>query len=98
MSIFLRNRRFLSASLGVTGVALASTLLLNETAKCEKDQKKKNKIVIVGGGAAGISVSSFLSPDPTLDVVVIDPSPDHYYQPVNNHTCSTPHPSLFVSY
>ena len=39
-------------------------------------------VVIVGGGAAGISVaSSLLSRDDDLDIAVIDPANVHYYQP-----------------
>ena len=39
-------------------------------------------VVIVGGGAAGISVaSSLLSRDDDLDIAVIDPADVHYYQP-----------------
>ncbi|MFW1730884.1 TIGR01244 family sulfur transferase [Acinetobacter baumannii] len=39
-------------------------------------------VVIVGAGAAGISVaSSLLSREPHLDIVIIDPADTHYYQP-----------------
>ncbi len=39
-------------------------------------------VVIIGGGAAGISVAaSLLSRSPKLDVAVIDPADVHYYQP-----------------
>jgi sulfide:quinone oxidoreductase len=39
-------------------------------------------VVIVGGGAAGISVaSSLLSRQSNLDIAVIDPAEIHYYQP-----------------
>jgi sulfide:quinone oxidoreductase len=39
-------------------------------------------IVIIGGGAAGISVcSSLLKRRPNLDIAIIDPSDIHYYQP-----------------
>lgn len=45
--------------------------------------KKNNKIVIVGGGTAGISVAArLLNEDPELDVHVIEPSETHYYQPI----------------
>ncbi|MEQ8602907.1 MAG: TIGR01244 family sulfur transferase [Marivibrio sp.] len=40
------------------------------------------EVVIVGAGAAGISVAaSLLERDPTLDVAIIDPADIHYYQP-----------------
>lgn len=39
-------------------------------------------IVIVGGGAAGISVaSSLMARKPGLDIAIVDPADVHYYQP-----------------
>jgi len=39
-------------------------------------------VVIIGGGAAGISVaSSLLARNPGLDVAIIEPADIHYYQP-----------------
>jgi len=39
-------------------------------------------IVIIGGGAAGISVAaSLLARSPKLDIAIIDPADIHYYQP-----------------
>jgi len=39
-------------------------------------------VVIVGGGAAGISVAaSLIARSPDLDVAIIDPADIHYYQP-----------------
>src|SRR5680860_839718 len=41
-----------------------------------------HQIVIVGGGAAGITVAaSLLRKDKSLDIAIIEPSEDHYYQP-----------------
>lgn len=41
-----------------------------------------HQIVIVGGGAAGISVAaSLLARKPDLDIAVIEPAEAHYYQP-----------------
>lgn len=41
-----------------------------------------HQIVIVGAGAAGISVaSSLLARDSSLDIAIIDPADVHYYQP-----------------
>ncbi|QIO07296.1 NAD(P)/FAD-dependent oxidoreductase [Acinetobacter shaoyimingii] len=43
---------------------------------------KKFSVVIVGGGAAGLSTaSSLLARQPSLDIAVIDPAESHYYQP-----------------
>jgi len=39
-------------------------------------------IVVVGGGAAGIAVAaSLLRREPALDVLVVDPADEHFYQP-----------------
>ncbi|WP_428424904.1 TIGR01244 family sulfur transferase [Methylibium sp.] len=41
-----------------------------------------HEVVIIGGGAAGISVAaSLLSRSPKLDIAIIDPADIHYYQP-----------------
>ena len=42
----------------------------------------KHQIVIVGGGAAGISTAAMLKKrDKSLDIAIIDPAESHYYQP-----------------
>ncbi len=44
--------------------------------------KKSHDIVVVGGGAAGITVAAILKrKDASLNVAVIEPSDTHYYQP-----------------
>ncbi len=43
----------------------------------------KNRIVIVGGGTAGITVAAqLLKAKPELNVTLIEPSEKHYYQPM----------------
>lgn len=45
-------------------------------------QRPTHDIVIVGGGSAGISTaSSLLKRRPGLDIAIIEPSENHYYQP-----------------
>ncbi|CAM5217099.1 Pyridine nucleotide-disulfide oxidoreductase OS=Lysinibacillus sphaericus OX=1421 GN=LS41612_13860 PE=4 SV=1 [Lysinibacillus sphaericus] len=47
--------------------------------------KNSFKIVIVGGGTAGISVAARLlrkSPSLNHEVAIIDPASKHYYQPL----------------
>lgn len=45
-------------------------------------QRLKHQVVIVGGGAAGISTAaSMLKRRPSLDIAIIEPRDDHYYQP-----------------
>lgn len=42
----------------------------------------RHAVVIVGGGAAGISTAaSLLARDPELDIAIIDPADVHFYQP-----------------
>ncbi len=41
-----------------------------------------HQILIVGGGAAGLTVASQLKrARPVLEIAILEPSPDHYYQP-----------------
>ena len=42
----------------------------------------RHAVVIIGGGAAGIATAASLrARDPKLDVAIIDPAEQHYYQP-----------------
>ncbi|MFM7287524.1 MAG: FAD-dependent oxidoreductase [Cyanobium sp.] len=42
----------------------------------------RHQILIVGGGASGISVAAQLKrARPSLDVAILEPSGEHYYQP-----------------
>jgi sulfide:quinone oxidoreductase len=44
--------------------------------------KQSHSIVIIGGGTAGIMTAAQLKKqDKTLDIAIIEPSEDHYYQP-----------------
>ena len=43
---------------------------------------RRYDVVIVGAGAAGISVAASLKArKPVLDIAIIDPADIHYYQP-----------------
>ena len=45
--------------------------------------ERRHSVVIVGGGTAGITVASQLKKkDRNLDVAIIEPSEDHFYQPI----------------
>ncbi|WP_284126112.1 NAD(P)/FAD-dependent oxidoreductase [Parerythrobacter aestuarii] len=42
----------------------------------------KHEVVIIGGGAAGIATaSSLLKRRPTLDIAIVEPANEHFYQP-----------------
>lgn len=41
--------------------------------------QEKHEVVIIGGGTAGISVAARLC-GKNMDVVIIEPSKNHYYQ------------------
>lgn len=48
----------------------------------EQGNAKQHTVVIVGGGAAGISVASSLHKrDNTLDIAIVEPAQKHHYQP-----------------
>lgn len=54
---------------------------MNSSAERQRETKQ-HTIVIVGGGAAGISVASSLHKrDSSLDIAIIEPSQIHHYQP-----------------
>jgi NADH dehydrogenase FAD-containing subunit len=40
------------------------------------------KLIVVGGGTAGISITSQLAPKFKNDILIIEPNKNHYYQPV----------------
>ena len=41
-----------------------------------------HQVIIVGGGAAGIATaSSLLKRDNSLDIAIIEPADEHFYQP-----------------
>jgi len=42
----------------------------------------RHQVLIVGGGSAGITVAAILKRRaPGVDIAIVEPSPDHYYQP-----------------
>ena len=72
------RRKFLKLSAG----AVAGGLVVERTYHYCTESKVKAKIVIVGGGAAGVTMSAYLSKLLRhVDITVIEPSEIHYYQP-----------------
>ena len=48
-----------------------------------KQTMTNSRIVVVGGGTAGLTVSAQLLKEcPSLQVTIIEPSDKHYYQPL----------------
>lgn len=64
------------------GFDMSGLTLRLASGKQSASNTKVHQIVIVGGGAAGISVaSSLLARNSGLDIAIIDPADTHYYQP-----------------
>jgi cysteine synthase len=48
----------------------------------EMPESTHRQVLVVGGGTAGITVSAILKRRaPATDIAIVEPSPDHYYQP-----------------
>jgi sulfide:quinone oxidoreductase len=47
-----------------------------------KVKKAQHRIVILGGGTAGIITASLLRRAGQMDVAVVEPSDRHFYQPL----------------
>ena len=72
------RRNFLK--IGVAGVA--GLIVLERSYDYLSESTVRAKIVIVGGGAAGITMSAYLSDMLRhVDITIIEPSDTHYYQP-----------------
>lgn len=73
----LTRKQFLVLS-AATAAALSSGAVLYRATR----SKAKGKIIILGGGAAGLTVAAQLAHRlHTPDITVIDPSEQHFYQP-----------------
>lgn len=81
-SINHSRRLFLQASAAGITIA-ASGLSLSQTAQARPKLSVATKIIIAGGGAAGLATASRLSAllDDKAEIIVIEPSKHHHYQP-----------------
>ncbi len=74
-----------TAAAGYDLSALAERLACEPCAQEEAAPKvagRKHDVVVVGGGAGGLAcASSLLKRQPDLDIAVIEPRSEHYYQP-----------------
>jgi len=61
---------------------MSNSTQVNSTGASESSNKLYHQIVVVGGGAAGITVTAqLLNKNQNLDIAIIEPSDKHYYQP-----------------
>jgi NADPH-dependent 2,4-dienoyl-CoA reductase/sulfur reductase-like enzyme len=72
------GRRLLAVAAGLTASSITVASCAGPTPKDSKNQK----VVIVGGGTAGIGVAAMLRNKGMKSVVVVEPSDKHYYQPL----------------
>lgn len=72
------RRKFLKLGAG----ALAASIVAQRAYDYGSESKAKAKIVIVGGGAAGITMAAYLSDLLRhVDITIIEPNEIHHYQP-----------------
>lgn len=66
----------------IGAIGLAGAIVAERTYDYVSESKAKAKIVIVGGGAAGITMAAYLSDMLRYDdITIIEPNETHYYQP-----------------
>jgi sulfide:quinone oxidoreductase len=83
----LRSRRHAAKLVVLPAEALISVPLVVSWCWVDDDDddathEEKHRIVIVGGGTAGIGIAAQLRIKGEKDVLLVEPSPTHYYQPL----------------
>lgn len=74
----ISRRKFITAGT----IGLGGLIVTGKTYSYFSESKAKAKIVIVGGGAAGITMSAYLSAKLRYDdITIIEPNEIHHYQP-----------------
>lgn len=71
-----------SAPVVAFGVGTVPTTVFLESPKFGTDENEKHRILIVGGGTAGIGIAAQLRNKGEKDVAILEPSKTHYYQPL----------------
>lgn len=66
----------------LTSLALVTRCLDQENSKTNATNKAKARIVVVGGGTAGIGMAALLQREGIKNVTLIEPKTVHYYQPL----------------
>lgn len=75
-----KNSRRKFIKIGLLG--LGGVIVAERSFDYFSESKAKGKIVIVGGGAAGITMAAYLTDQlRNPDITIIEPSKTHYYQP-----------------
>lgn len=78
-----RSRVLLTSSIGVIGtIATMSHYTSYADSSNTKKDKNHQKIVIIGGGTAGLGIAAQLRNAGMKDITIIEPSSKHYYQPL----------------
>lgn len=74
-----KNSRRKFIKIGLLG--LGGVIVAERSFDYFSESKAKGKIVIVGGGAAGITMAAYLTDQlRNQDITIIEPSKTHYYQ------------------
>eukprot|EP00934_Nitzschia_sp_Nitz4_P000361 Nitzschia sp. Nitz4//scaffold5_size260463//5469//6833//NITZ4_000934-RA/size260463-processed-gene-0.284-mRNA-1//1//CDS//3329555196//361//frame0 len=82
---FARNKTFWRAAVASAPVVAFGVAVVPATVFMEAppaDGAEKHRIVIVGGGTAGIGIAAQLRNKGEKDIVILDPASQHYYQPL----------------
>lgn len=69
------------ATVSFVSLTLSPSSLCDKEVKSKKDSKDQ-KIVIIGGGTAGIGVAAMLKNAGMNNISIIEPKNEHYYQPL----------------
>jgi eukaryotic sulfide quinone oxidoreductase len=78
MSFYIAGKSFVVRAFVISG----SALLASKSTVAQAEEKKDPKIVIIGGGFAGIGVAAMLKQEGMKNITIIEPSDNFYYAPL----------------